>query len=592
MVASAVSPALRAEEGETVSPKTGPVEKIIVVNVAQDLDLPRWGLYTDRHDVAATLACFQGLINRQDSTTKVFLKDMPVRLFWNMADGGPGGSPDDILIEEMHREVPVEVAELDLRMTLPALSWLLENYGHLVKGTVEMPGIAKLGWALDGASETTDPERFREAELFFATRAAALNTATFNDLLPISGLTNLTIGKREGYYYERTFLPDFQTAADALKWSYETYFDDPRRNSQLIGVINENCQNPPHMWDYWYATYTFVVGYMLPKGAKDLPELPATARFLEETVFPKYPSGTLAFGEIEGSRLIPHMEASGFQIQEGPVPNLSALSAFEPGPEWFLAAPEPEVLEANPNGVYIAWNTIDGDANDIALMTIKGLATDPNRGKVKMGVRYNPFFIDLNPLLIRWLTELDPEHIDLIPSPHDGGIPGSEEAAQAYKRDYEYAHRVGNEQFQVYNYFGEFPGEGGDRWSELMAGLNPLLCIRGYQGGKGEESRMEWRLIGDTLHSSQIGWGRWLSEDFIGAFRRSILAKKPGEPLFLVFKSPSEFGVRAWTMIHKYQRALLQDPELKQVGDLNFVLPRDLAATVKSRMQEAGINEL
>ncbi|MGC1481653.1 MAG: hypothetical protein WA771_14230 [Chthoniobacterales bacterium] len=568
------------------------MEKIIVVDVAQDLDLPRWGLYTDRHDVAVALACFQGLINRQDSTTKVFLKDMPVRLFWNMADGGPGGSPDDILIEEMEREVPVEQAELDRRMTLPALSWLLENYGHLVRGTVEMPSIAKMGWKLDGASETTDTELFEEAELFFAKRAAALNTAIFNDLIPIAGLTNLTIGKREAYYFERNFLPNFETAAEALEWSFENYFDDPRRNQQLIGVVNENCQNPPHMWDYWYATYTFVVGYMLPRGSADLPELPEPARFLEETVFPKYPPGTLAFGEIEGSRLIPHMQANGFQIQEGPVPNLSALSAFEPGPDWFLPAPEPEVLDVDPDGIYIAWNTIDGDANDIALMTIKGLAADPARGEVKMGVRYNPFFIDLNPLLIRWLTELSPENIDLIPSPHDGGIPGPAEAAQGYKRDYEYAHRAGNEQFQVYNFFGDVPGPEGDQWHELMKGLNPLLCIRGYQGGKGDESVMKWQLVDDTLYSSQIGWGRWVPEDFVGAFRKSILEKKPGEPLFLIFKSPCEFGVRAWTMIKDYQQTLLDDPELQDVGNLNFVLPRDLAATVKSFMQEKGVTEL
>ena len=211
-----------ANQGSIV-PKLGPVDKVIVVDVSQDLDLPRWGIYTDRHDVAATLACFQGLINRQDSGTKVFLKDMPVRLFWNMADGGAGGTPDDILIGEMKREVPVEFAELDERMTLPALSWLLRNYGHLVKGTVEMPKISKLGWALDGASEKSGQE-FDEAELFFATRAAALNMATFEDYLPVAGLTNLTIGKREAYYYPRRYLPKFETAVEALKWSVRGIF--------------------------------------------------------------------------------------------------------------------------------------------------------------------------------------------------------------------------------------------------------------------------------------------------------------------------------------------------------------------------------
>ena len=346
------------------------------------------------------------------------------------------------------------------------------------------------------------------------------------------------------------------------------------------------------MWDYWYATYTYAVGYVLPKSANKKADGSASATFLQDNVLPNYPPGTLAFGEIEGSRLIPHLQGQGFQIQQGPVPNLSALSAFPSEPEWFLRAPEPEVFEIDPDGIYIAWNTVDGDANDIALMTIKGLATDPKRGSVKMGVRYNTFFIDLNPLMMRWLTELDPERIDLIPSPHDGGIPGSLEAAQAYKRDYEYAHRVGNAQFQVYNYFGELPEGDEDQWSELMQDLNPLLCIRGYQGGKGEQARMQWRLMNDTLHCSQIGWGRWERDELVEEFRQSILQAKAGEPLFLVFKSPSEFGVRAWTLIDDFQGALLNDPELSKVGKLYFVSPRDLAATVKAYMKEKEVLSL
>lgn len=581
---------------DTIFPKTGPVEEVVVVDVAQDMGLPAFGLYDDAHDAVATLAAFQGLINRQDSTTKVYLKNMPVRLFWNVNDGG-SGSPDDIIIQEMKRDAKVRFAELDDSKSYPALEWLLDNYGHLVKGMVMMPKISDLGWAVDQPNKPGKMDQLEEVELLFAKRAAALNKAIHSDALPTTGLMQLVIGKRAAYYFPRMYIPNFKTAAEANQWSFDQFFNQPGTTKKLLGVINESSQNPPHMWDYWYATKTFVIGYIRPFHDNN-PDVPAptraVAQFVEEVLAPEYAPGTNVFGEIEGAGLISHFQSLGFQIQQGPIPNLSATSAFETDPSMFKSAPKPKVHKIKKDGIYIAFNTIDGDAHDIAWMTLKGLSSDPAEGSVKMGVRYNPFFLDLNPLHIRWMTEYYRDSIDLIPSPHNGGIPSSAAAAAEYERCYDYFYEVGNQQFQVYNFFGEFSDRAGandsDQWSQLMKSQNPLLCIRGYHGRKGDSP--EWRIMNGVLSCNQIGWGRWEPDDRYRDIVNSIKGKKDGEPVFIMAKIPSEFGVRAWSMTKELVDRLKNDPEVAEKGELQVLLPRDIAATVRSYMEAQGVTVL
>lgn len=123
-----------------------------------------------------------------------------------------------------------------------------------------------------------------------------------------------------------------------------------------------------------------------------------------------------------------------------------------------------------------------------------------------------------------------------------------------------------------------------------MRPLNPLLCIRGYQGAWTPVPG--WKIIDGVLHCNQIGNGRWGNDHMLKQYREALLRKKPGEPLFAVFKCPSEFGMRACTMIEEYQQRLADDPEIKQRGTLHFVLPRDLAATVKQHMKKRDVTEL
>lgn len=567
--------------GDRILPDTGPLEKVIVVDVRADMAVGGDDLYTRGHDAISTLATFQGLINRQ-SSTKILLKNMPVRLFWNVADGGHG-NPYDIILEQGMLGVPVEVAELDGTKTFPALDYLLRHYHHLVKGFVYAPAVENFGWKLDYDPDEGGAEIVATVN---AARAAAVNVCTFDDALFVTNRIADFIFKREGFYFpELADTRKFKSPEEALDWSLERYIDHPKRNRQVVGFPSARSQNPPHMWDYFVATRTFCFSYFLEKWTPPF-DTPRHEHFKKIAKY--YPKGTPVFGEVEGSHVISHLQSLGFNMQEGPIPNTSVYSSVGTDVIKFTPAPPGKAVAIKPDGIYLGWNTVDGDAHDINFMAIKGFSQDKQFGAVPFGLRLNPYWVDLFPSALAWFGKLATGQVDIIGSMHDGGMPS--DADDAYRAHYAHALEKSNGMIRIVNFFGDVPGDSSDKFHSAMRGLPIDYVINGYWGT--EDNSMHWKLLDDRLYSTQVVRFRHGEELVYEHLAAAIKRKKPGEPIFIMAKSPSEFGIRVWTMIVRMNERLAADPEISALGKLHVLRPLDLAATVREQMRKSGVEEL
>ncbi len=88
-----------AKAYESFVPKTGPTEKIVVLDVSKEKHL------------VFTLVCLQGLINR-NSSTKIYFDKLPIRCYFDVVgEAGPGNPYQDMLDDDL-LPFPVERPKL------------------------------------------------------------------------------------------------------------------------------------------------------------------------------------------------------------------------------------------------------------------------------------------------------------------------------------------------------------------------------------------------------------------------------------------------------------------------------------------------
>lgn len=547
-------------------PKISPLDGIIVLDLAH----PKTGQIEDTN-FRATITAFQGIINRTE-TTKVYFKSVPIRVFQtgderdHMSELAGPGDPTELWLQEgLVPGTRVDI-ELDGASAHPVFDYLWENYGHLVKGKV---------LCNDATKDKNE----------MAARAAALCAATFEDALFVPESV-------DSYLTEKGI--DLEVIADtremeqieAFEWSIEKYGNHPKRNRQVIAYVGDI--NPPVMWDYWVASYTFPF-WLHKSGPISKDEVDKEFDLLLNTDL--YPPGIPVIGPVEGGKVIQRIQRLGYTAVNGLLSNASVTASIPTEPSTFTEAIEPKVLDKDPNGVYLSFNGPDGDALDfLAYIGFKGMLQDPKTGEVPMGWRVNPYFIDLFPTLFNWFASQDPETIDLLGSMNNGGSSYTEAGEDGWMATYQnyIANSAGN--LRHINYLG---GMYSAAKREIL-GLDIDLCVTGYQGDY-DMFDPEFKITNNTLFTNQIGRrghpkvplpGGEEAQETTEYLRKTIEKQAvDGEPLFIMARLPSECGSHAFSIVAGILEDLKTDtPKGRTVY---LIPPRDFAASYKAWNSES-----
>ena len=289
--------------------KTGPTEKIIVLDIARD-----WQGQDNKEAQSAMLAiaCLQGLVNR-DSKTKIYLTNWPWRLGWDWpttkAKDPNWKHPGEAALDDGLLPFPHTRATLDEGKKFPALSWMLQNYGKVVKGKVLCPD-----------SNGTDAS---------GARAAAVNVCTFEGALPLTEQLD-EYAQAEGFKWPLIADTREMDNEKAMEWSIARYMDHPKRNQSLVAYLGDIGSNAPTMNDYFVATHTFA--YFLRTPTINEPD-PLDRLYDVITDVKYYPQGTPHIGPLEGGRAIQRLQGRGHTAVVGFVTNASVTSSIPLQPE-------------------------------------------------------------------------------------------------------------------------------------------------------------------------------------------------------------------------------------------------------------------
>ncbi|MFZ5830657.1 MAG: hypothetical protein ACOY3P_11245 [Planctomycetota bacterium] len=545
---------------ESSLPKTGPTERILVLDVAKD----KGGAESDAALMA--IACLQGLVNRQTSE-KIYLKSFPIRIYDSPEkEAGPGDfyqhALDDGLIP-----YPAETPAVDTSKRYPVLSYLTKRFARLLQGKVRYSS-------------------FRDGS-----KVAALNACTFDSLLPLTPELDRYLSA-EGIALEQKADVRGMGYEAAFDWSMERYIDRAERNRQVIAFPS---QGTPAMCDYWVATHTFA--YYLPRmkvsqlGGKKKTEV-AVPESIDERyarlLDPKhYPLGVPNIGEVEGVGGIPRMQQLGYTCVCGEVPNASATSSIPLSAAEFQPAPKPKAQAIDADAVYISFHANDGDAIDWVYLAYKNLRNDPASGNVPMAWKINPYFIDLFPTLTAWFSRQHPEQIDLMFSMNDGGGPPAGPGREHWEKAYR-SHFVRSEgAVQTALYFGPVK----PAWPVTFFGdAGALYVVRGYQG-RPDDNATQWLLVDGTVTSDSTGMAGEGPEGLYRRIKDAIARSTSGQPQFIMGRlgiwnkpgAPEPYNTRRGIFPASAAKVTIDllesDPAIGR--RLVFLPPRDLAATYR-----------
>ncbi|MBC7351249.1 MAG: hypothetical protein H5U08_02735 [Thermogutta sp.] len=408
---------------EPVLPKVGKTERIIVVDVAKDVQ------NDDAPDVLLAITCLQGLVNRQ-STEKIYLVNFPWRLNWDWNKQERFGSvhPAQAVIDDGLLPFPTDTAKLDPNKRYPALSYLVRRYKDVPKGKVLCPAAGK---ASSGA------------------RAAAVNVCTFEGAIALTERLDAYL-REEGV--NLPLLADTRSMDElaAFDWSVARYMSHPQRNKQLLGFQGDIGSNTPIMVDYFVATGTFC--YFLDTETINDPE-PEDAKFDVLADVRHYPPGVPHIGPVEGAHVIQRIQKRGHLPVCGFVANGSVTSSVPTDSQAFRPA-ESKAHPIENDALYLAWEIHDdGDALDVNSLVMYGaLRIDPALGTFPAGVRVNPYLIDLNPALFAWFASRPQTQV--VASLTDGGASYTPEGQMAWVTTYRRYRAFSNGALQILNFFG------------------------------------------------------------------------------------------------------------------------------------------
>jgi hypothetical protein len=400
--------------------------------------------YSEAKEALASTACLQGLINRRGGE-KVYLTGFPTRWLWDAESGGPGDAGRDIL-EQNLIPVPREERSEELSQPpyagkkYPALLWLLDHYiknrrvplrGKIIAPAAVSPQVNMAICAAITASGFEDALFVSEAILPFLDEHG-WGDARLPVVFDLRGKNN----------------------QEAARWVLDRYGFRHDLNKSLV-ILQDNVGDlcVPAWFDYIAATKT--LAFYLRSGETG-PEEDMYHDILvgPDIKNPRFPYGTLVIGGVENQRdCIQQMERMGYNPTYGHLPNASVTSALVTDPTTFRPADQPAALPVDPNGAYIAYNDVDGDALDFTLTMFKNLLHDPASGQSPMGYRVNPLLMDLFPTMFAWFTRFHPDTTDLVMSMNDASSPYTPEGEAFWRVRYKYYIEHCNGAINLLNHF-------------------------------------------------------------------------------------------------------------------------------------------
>jgi len=527
-------------------PYTSPTEKILVVDLQQDKNNAGSGFYTEAEDVVYAASALQGLINRQ-SGTKVYLLNMPMRFYWNN-EHGDLGNPQYMMLGDEFTPCPKEYVKLDAGKRFPALSWLVQNYSHLLKGMILAPHNAS-GYDHVGA------------------RNAAITACAFEDALYAPPIVEDYL-RQEGVKLPVIANTRDMGRVEAFNWSVTRYLNDPKRCRNLVAFHDNSAQSGPAMVDYWVATRTFCF-FLMPREKKELELFP---EILNES---NYPAGTFVIGGPESVHAINPIQNQGYIAGYGPSPNVSVLSSFRVAPEKLTPPAAAKPLPIDPNGLYVALNCPDGDAIDFLYQSmLKSYHYSPSAGAYPMGIKLSPYLYDLSPTVFAWYARQYPETANLITCLNDGHIPSTPAGTRAYQDIQKHYAANSNGNLQIANFFGT-----------SAHGVSDIATLRdiGYRdvmvgvSGRRDEIIPEWCVKDGVIFYYQVGFAWHEAEQVAEDIIRNGRMFPPGTPAFVAARAVSKNGDLAVTEMFETVKALQKMDT--QGRNLYLVTPHVLSAT-------------
>ncbi len=536
--------------------KTGPTEKIIVLDVARD-----WRGHDQKTAQSAlqAIACWQGLINR-DAKTKIYLTNWPWRLHWKWLEKAakqPNWKhPAEAALDDGLLPFPHQCASLEADEKFPALRWMLGNYGNVVKGKVLCPDA--------NGAETS------------GARAAAVNVCTFEGALPLTETLDEYV-EAQGLKWPLVADTRGMDNEQALEWSMARYMDDPRRNSTLVAYIGDIGSNAPMMNDYFVATHTFA--YFL--RCQTLHDAEPEDRLYDRiTDVQHYPQGTPHIGPLEGGKAIQRLQKRGHTPVVGFVSNASVTSSIPLQSENFAPTPfEAQAIDSN--GLYIAWEVHDdGDAPDVMCNTMYAdLRADPQTGTFPAGIRINPYLIDWFPTQFGWFAGLD--NTDIVTSMNDGGASYTAAGQALWVETYRNFIARSNGSIKIINFFGH-------EKQPFIEELGPPMVIAGYYGAP---QGPQWSLYENgarTVHVIEWGPAQNGAEVYplLHEKVREVTQDKAneGRPIFLMCRSKDLPAQLKTDMERLKQEAFIE-------REITWLRPGNLGATVKQWLLDAPPSE-
>jgi hypothetical protein len=454
-------------------------------------------------------------------------------------------------------DVPIQYAHLDTSKAYPALSFLLEQYYHLIKGKVMIPSLSES--VCDGAV------------------MAGVTAAAHLDALPVSVMIDHYL-KKEGFIFEVIEnTTDFITNIEAFKWAKANYLTKETTRLYLgqhsfTAFGGKESDQFPNLYDYFVATKAFV--FCLNSNVEE--EREVLSQFLESN---EYPLATPVLGlPVDEGAGLKEIEKNGHYFIIANVQNLSCTSAFPSELSRLTPQPAPMAHQIVPGSVFIAFYVTDGDSMGFStVFHYDDIKNDTFSHEVPIGWSVNPLLFDVYPSLIYWKWKYAPEQYEMVLDWHDQTQNGilrkyNHTAWGLYcKQIRDYLEPL---YFYTTNYF--------EGHQDFIHKTNPYYQINGYQGDKGSVSH--FAMVNKSVTSTITGRTQQKSIDDIVQDIVTALDNMPiYEPAFLLVAIGDGRSAYGGGEVNRKAR-LVKDRLLAftVLRSFHFLKPKDLAATWKA----------
>ena len=503
----------------------------------------------------ATITCLQGVINRFEANKAsgerrfIFIKNLPSTRF-----GGRTPAVWDGLLADGLVPYPLEEPTLSGSGQL-LLDYMMLNFSQAVKGYVISP---------------TD-----KAQVTGSVRAAALNVCSMEGSIgqgwPLM-VSTPTYDYLVSQGYNKPVIANLETMnltdIQAFDWSVARgHLTDSDRNNRISAFLGgyEMIMN-----DYFVMTGTFAWDLEKTSKSTNPTDAEADARILQQ-ILPAYPAGAVHAGPTESGDVIQLIQNASQLAVTGWISNCSVLSAVPTIPAHFTRPIPPEALEVDPQGIYLAWRSNDGDAWDVADYFLYEQYVNPVAGVFPVGRTETAYILDLFPSLISWLSSVRNGELEITASLNDGGYPSTEIGKDAYYGIYKYYLGKSNGVFTSMHYLGGSNA----KHAQVMSDFELPYVYMGYQG---DSTPTVFELLDNTVYSNQTLERDRSVADSVVDIRNIIVNADPNKPVFLMLRENNDVADVAATY-----SGVINDPAILATGRPIFrTLPTDLAATWRS----------